>query len=155
MGRGRPENGDEKEMLRDLLDSRCKAKLEKVEMNALEAPAEDAERVEIIMDDSIRCVKKPDALRVECTRKVGFDPACSFEITVMYSVEHSLKETSALEAVPQETIEKEVRENIQFYIQENRGLMNRVSLIIAQLTSAFEGVPMVLPPYFQTERPEE
>lgn len=138
-------------MLKELLNNRCRIRLENVEMKALEDPAEDVSGVEVLVTDSLVCQKKPDSLHVECTRKVGFEPACNFEITVTYSVDHYLKELDMLDDVPMETIEQEVRQNIPFYIQEKRGLMNRVSLLIAQLTSSFEGAPLILPPYYQTE----
>lgn len=138
-------------MLKELLNKRCRIQLENVEMHALEDPAEEPGSLEIVVSDNVTAKKKPDCLRVECTRHVGFDPACNFEITVTYSVEHYLKETDMLKDISDAAIQKEVEENIPFYIQEKRGLMNRVSMIIAQLTSAFDGAPMILPPYYQTE----
>lgn len=144
-------NGDEEKMLKELLNNRCRIQLEKVEMNALDDPAEETGSLEVIVSDSVTTKKKSDCLRVECTRHVGFEPVCNFEITVTYSVEHYLKESDSLKEVSDAAIQKEVEENIPFYIQEKRGLMNRVSLIIAQLTSAFDSAPMILPPYFQTE----
>lgn len=140
-------------MMKELLNKRCRIQLENVEMHALEDPAEEPGGLEIVVSDNVTAKKKPDCLRVECTRHVGFDPACKFEITVTYSVEHYLKETDMLKDISDAAIQKEVEENIPFYIQEKRGLMNRVSMIIAQLTSAFDGAPMILPPYYQTEEP--
>ena len=139
-------------MLKDLFNKRCRIQLEHVEMKALEDPADTVEEIEISVKDSVTWKKNEDCLHVECTRHVGFEPTCNFEITVTYSVEHFLKEKNALDAVPDSEIEKEVQEDILFYIQEKQGLINRVSLIIAQLTSSFNGAPMVLPPYYQKEK---
>ena len=138
-------------MLKELFNRKCCIQLEKTEMKALEDPAEDAKEIELRVNDAVSWKKKENCLHVECTRKVGFVPACNFEITVTYSVEHYLKEKNALDHIEDAVIEKEVAEDASFYIQEKQGLMNRVSLIIAQLTSAFNGTPLILPPYYQEE----
>lgn len=136
-------------MLKDLFNKRCRIQLERAEMKALNDPPSDAEEIEVEAQDSVTWKKKADCLHVECTRHVGFEPACNFEITVTYSVDHYLKEQNALDSLDEKVIEQEVQSDILFYIQEKQGLMGRVSLIIAQLTSSFNGAPMILPPYYQ------
>lgn len=138
-------------MLKDLFNKRCKIQLEHVEMKALEDPSDDIEEIKVTVKDSVAWEKKENCLRVECTRHVGFEPACNFEIMVTYSVEHFLSEKNMLDKVTDSEIEKDVQEDVPFYIQERQGLISRVSLIIAQLTSSFNGAPMVLPPYYQKE----
>lgn len=138
-------------MLKDLFNKRCRIQLERVEMKALDDPPADAKGIEVAAEDSVTWKKEADCLHVECTRHVGFEPACNFEITVTYAVDHYLKEQNALDKIEDAVIEQEVQSDILFYIQEKQGLMGRVSLLIAQLTSSFNGAPMILPPYYQLE----
>lgn len=138
-------------MLKDLFNKSCRIQLEKAEMKALNDPPVDAKNIEITAEDSVTWKKETDCLHVECTRHVGFEPACNFEITVTYAVDHYLKEKNALDKIEEKEIEQEVQGDIPFYIQEKQGLMGRVSLLIAQLTSSFNGAPMILPPYYQME----
>ncbi len=138
-------------MLKDLFNKRCCIQLEKVEMKALSDPPADAKKIEVTAEDSVAWKKKADCLHVACTRHVGFEPACNFEITITYAVDHYLKEENALDKIEEKEIEQEVQSDIPFYIQEKQGPMGRVSLLIAQLTSSFNGAPMILPPYYQLE----
>ena len=136
-------------MLKDLFNKKCRIQLEKAEMKALNDPPADAREIEVTAEDSVTWKKEADCLHVECTRHVGFEPACNFEITITYAVDHYLKEKNALDTIEEKEIEQEVQGDIPFYIQEKQGLMGRVSLLIAQLTSSFNGAPMILPPYYQ------
>lgn len=99
--------------------------------------------------DSVRWEKESDCLRVICIRKAGFLPECSFSVTVSYMVEHILLKPDSLNDISDEEIDQEVQEHLGFYIQENQGLMSRVSLIISQMSSAFGVPPLILPPSYQ------
>lgn len=138
-------------MLKELLNGKCRIRLESAEMKALDEPTDETGEIEANIKDSLAWQKNQNSLRVECTRSVKFVPECGFEVKVVYSVEHYLKDDGSLNAFSDEAIKKEIYENIPFYIQEKRGLMNHVTLIIAQLTAAFNNSPMILPPYFQGE----
>lgn len=137
-------------MLKDMLDKKCLIQLDHVELTALQEPDEDSE-IKIVAKDSLTWEKKAGSICVRCTRTVDFKPECSYKVTAAYSVEHFLKKDHALDEIPDEEIDKEIREHIPFYIQERQGLLNRVSLLIAQLTSSFNGIPMIVPPYYLEE----
>lgn len=139
-------------MLKDLFDGTCRIAPEHIEWKALPLPTDSNEKVEVIVEDSVAWRKEPDCLSVKCTRLVAFSPECNFRIEVSYAVEHLLKTEHSLDALSNEQIDKEVREHIGFYIQENQGLMARVTLIISQLTSAFGAPPLILPPSYQLRK---
>lgn len=136
-------------MLKDFFDGTCRIAPEQIEWKALPLPTDPNEKVEVIAEDSVAWKRGTDCLCVTCTRKVGFSPECNFKIKVSYIVDHILLKEHSLDALSDEEIDKEVREHIGFYIQENQGLMARVALIISQLTSAFGAPPLVLPPTYQ------
>ena len=102
-------------MLKDLFNKRCRIQLERVEMKALDDPPADAKGIEVAAEDSVTWKKEADCLHVECTRHVGFEPACNFEITVTYAVDHYLKEQNALDKIEDAVIEQEVQSDILFY----------------------------------------
>lgn len=137
-------------MLRELLNKKCLIRLDHVELDTLQEPSDDAE-IEMSARDSVEWEKKPDSICVKCTRTVKFEPECAYKVTATYSVEHFLNEENALDEIPDNEIDEEIQKNISFYIQERKGLLNRISLVIAQLTSSFNGVPVVTPPYYLEE----
>lgn len=139
-------------MLKDLFDGTCRIVPTKMDWTALDPPENADEKVEVVAEDSVAWRREPDCLSVKCTRVVAFSPECNFRIEVSYVVEHLLKTEHSLDALSNEEIDKEVREHIGFYIQENQGLMGRVSLIISQLTSAFGAPPLILPPSYQLRK---
>ena len=138
-------------MLKDLLDGTCRVVPMQIEWKALEGSSNPGEEVKLIAEDSVAWERKDDCISIKCTRKAGFDPECNFEVIVSYVVEHFLLEQHSLDALSDEEIDKEVREQVRFYVQENQGLLGRVSMIIAQLTSAFGAPPLVLPPSYKLE----
>lgn len=136
-------------MLKDLFDGTCRIAPLHMEWKTLEPLNNPAEKAEIVVEDSVRWEKESDCLRVICTRKAGFLPECSFSVTVSYMVEHILLKPDSLIDISDEEIDQEVQEHLGFYIQENQGLMSRVSLIISQMSSAFGAPPLILPPSYQ------
>lgn len=138
-------------MLRELFDGTCRVIPVHIEWKMLDLANDKEKKVEIIVEDSVDWKKEDDCLCVTCTRRVGFSPECNFSIVVSYAVEHILAKPHSLDTVSDDEIDSEVHEHIGYYIQENQGLMGRVSLIISQLTSAFGAPPLILPPSYQME----
>lgn len=114
---------------------------------------ESQEEIALHYKDSIEGKVEEKFLRVEFTRNVWFEPSSTFEISVTYFVEHELKEAGSLSDYSPNDIKAEIDRDPRFYIQENKGFVARVSLMISQVTTLFGGSPLVLPPQYMNEEP--
>lgn len=134
-------------MVKEKLTGRAVSTLSKVEFHEIPTPKEEQKKeASINCKDEIKWKVLPDSLRVDFTRTVGFEPEKLFSMVVSYYVLHDLVEENALQEIPEEDIKKEISAHLGYYLQEQQGLLARVSHIIADLSSSFGGAPIVLPP---------
>lgn len=134
-------------MIKEKLNGRAMTNLQKVELN--EVPSETGKPIpgaELNYMDQISWEVFAKKLRVKLTRTVKFEPETLFSIVVSYYVDHELREENSLANIPMEDFKQEICNDLSYYLCEQDGTMSRVSLIIANLTSSFGGLPVVLPP---------
>lgn len=142
-------------MLKDLFDGKFKAGLARVDMRELEEYGEQCDNLKLQITDSVSFHRNPSFLRIECSRKVFFEPESLFEVEVVYFVDHYLKADTSLDSFSDEQIERELFEDLEYYSQQKQGFMNRISLLISQITATFGGNPVVSPPYLCVKKKAE
>lgn len=135
-------------MIKDILNNTIRAGLAEISLQDLKDPVPNSKPVQLTFTDYINCKKLSDRLRIECTREFSFDPECNFKLKITYFVEHFLKIPNTLDPFTDESIEKEITSNLEFYLQSNQGFAARLSLLAAQITSTFGGSPAITPPIF-------
>lgn len=135
-------------MIKDILNNTIRAGLAEISLQDLKEPAPSSQAVQLTFTDYINCKKLSDRLRIECTREFSFEPECNFKLKITYFVEHFLKDKNLLDSFSDASIEKEITEDLEFYLQSNQGFAARLSLLAAQITSTFGGAPAVTPPIF-------
>lgn len=135
-------------MIKDILNNTIRAGLAEVSLQDLKEPDPSSNPAQLMFTDSLNCKKLSDRLRIECTRELFFDPECNFRLKITYFVEHFLKTPNSLDSFDEESIQKEVSSNLEYYLQSNQGFAARLSLLAAQITSTFGGAPAITPPIF-------
>lgn len=138
-------------MLKDKLTGKFSAGLSDAELHRIPDTAPSQGLATINYHDEIKWTKLHNALRVEFVRHVGFEPEGIFTITVSYYVDHELKEPDSLYDIPSDVMSKELCSDLAYYLQESQGFPARVSQIIANLSAAFGGNPIILPPTLPAE----
>ena len=135
-------------MLKSLFNNKIRAGLANIDMKALEELQLEEKEIQLMISDKIDVEKMSDRLRIDFTRKLYFEPASNFELTLVYFVEHFLKEENSLQDFTEDQIKAEVLEDEDFYFQNDRGFAARISMLVSQITSTFGGPPVILPPIF-------
>lgn len=106
--------------------------------------------------DKYSCEYKGNAIEVTATRSVDFSPKCFFSAEISYTVIHEFDENKYDDfRIEEYDLSQIVEEDKNYYIPDE---MDRVSLILAQITDSFEGRPLITAPYStfeQTENPSE
>lgn len=132
-------------MLKDLLNGTIRAGLCDFEFKELPSAPEQME-TQVGYTDSIVWRCEQEFLRVEFKRVVVFEPSCNFTIEGSYFVEHLVKDKGSLYSMEPDEIKAEIEKDPSFYIQEKQGFIARICLLIAQVTSSFGNMPLILSP---------
>lgn len=135
-------------MIKDLLGDTCRVGLANIDLRDLKEPPADAKDIQLAFNDRIQWETFSDRLRIECSREFHFEPECNFKLKITYFIEHFLKEPETLDSLTKEDIQNEIFGNLDFYLQTSQGLAERMSMLAAQITSNFGGVPAITPPIF-------
>lgn len=108
------------------------------------------DRKEQAKEYSLNCVDKidvnvnKDIVKLTVKRVLKFEPEEIFELSVAYGAIIKLKkEMTEHYAWKEMDLSEEFRENGQFVLGN---LMNRISLLIAEITASYGQTPIVLPP---------
>ena len=105
---------------------------------------EKAKEYSLNCTDSIETKVNGDTLDLMVTRALKFDPEEIFELSVSFGAVLTFDKEKKNEYVWEEiNLAEEFRKNGQFVLNN---LMNRISLMIAEITSSFGQTPIVLPP---------
>ncbi|MGN0370692.1 MAG: hypothetical protein ACI4EW_09115 [Butyrivibrio sp.] len=95
--------------------------------------------------DTIKTNIYEDVLRLTICRTLKFEPEEIFELSVAYGAVLKFNKAGKELDWSKINVEEEFRENGQFV---TANLMNRISLLIAEITSSFGQTPIILPPDF-------
>ncbi|MDD6070040.1 MAG: hypothetical protein PUC12_04400 [Clostridiales bacterium] len=95
--------------------------------------------------DRIQCEISEDMLKLTVCRTLKFNPEGIFELSVAYGAILKFNQKGKAYDWSQCNLEEEFKKNGQFV---TGNLMNRISLLIAEITSSFGQTPLVLPPGF-------
>lgn len=94
--------------------------------------------------DTIRCELLESGIKITLNRELKFDPDQLFNLTVVFcSVLRFSKERETEIDWRSLNLAEEFQNNGQFVLHN---LMNRMSLLIAQITSSYGQTPVILPP---------
>ncbi len=97
------------------------------------------------IDDYV-CQYKDKAIEITVTRYVSFSPTCIFSAEISYTVIHKIDESKFDSFnIAEYDLPKIIEEDITYFIPDE---MDRVSLILSQITDAFEGRPLITSPHF-------
>lgn len=136
--------------LSDYLEEKRGIRLKEVNFTAVEMSDQDSD---FIVNDYYIVSKNEKEIIVTVTREVGFEPENGFKISASYDIIYKLIEDLIDEFNESNIdIEKEIAEDKETYIWDE---MNRISLIISQLTSSFDNIPFVTRPFIRFEEPAE
>lgn len=117
--------------------------LDKVVYNRIDKK-EEAEEYSLNCIDNIDVEVNEGIVKLTVKRILKFKPEEIFELSVSYGAILKIKEEKMEEYDWDEVdFEEEFRENGQFVLGN---LMNRMSLLIAEITSSFGQSPLILPP---------
>lgn len=110
-------------------------------------------RPEMNCVDDYVCQYKDYAIEITVTRYVNFSPTCFFSAEISYTIIHKIDE-SKFESfnIAEYDLPKIIEEDITYFIPDE---MDRVSLILSQITDAFEGRPLITSPYFMFKNTED
>ena len=116
-------------------------------INSSESPGTQPE---LNCSDSISVRKEHMSIFVEIKRSVSFIPTCYFTADLSYEVELQIDPEKSSDFEMQGIdFETEIRENINEYVPDE---MDRLSLLLAQITDSFEGRPLITVPQFHFEK---
>ncbi len=99
--------------------------------------------------DSIEAEVYGETVRLTVKRVLNFEPEGVFELYVSFgTVLKFIREKKKDYDWEKVNLSEEFRENGQFVLEN---LMNRISLLIAEITSSFGQAPIILPPGIASE----
>lgn len=117
--------------------------LDKVSYNRIDKK-EEAKEYSLNCIDNIEVKVNGDIVKVTVTRVLKFDPAEIFELSVSFGAILRFNTEKKKDYDWQNiNMAEEFRENGKFVLGN---LMNRISLLIAEITSSFGQTPIILPP---------
>lgn len=103
----------------------------------------------LICSDNIDADIEDNQLHLTVTRNIRFDPSDLFELTVSYGVVLSFNSETKNDVNWDEIdIQEEFKEYGSFVLSN---IMNRISLLISQITSSYGQPPIIMPPTFIRE----
>ena len=99
--------------------------------------------------DNIEAAVNENIVKLTITRALKFDPEEIFELSLSYGAILKIKKEKKEEYDWDKiNLAEEFRENGEFVLGN---LMNRISLLIAEITSSFGQIPLILPPTIASE----
>lgn len=117
--------------------------LDKVSYNRIDKK-EEAKEYSLNCIDNVEAKVNGDIVKLTVTRVLKFDPEEIFEMSVSFGAILRFNEEKKKEYDwGKINLAEEFRENGQFVLSN---LMNRISLLIAEITSSFGQTPIILPP---------
>lgn len=130
-------------ILKDFLSDHRYIKLNEVKYHTHDNEIPKNPKLVYFDDFNVECENK--SIIITVTRHIKFEPKCFFTADVSYSVTHSILEEK-YEDYSKETFNyfDEVKSDLEYYITDE---MDRISLIISQITDAFEGSPLITSPH--------
>ena len=135
--------------LKDYFDVNQEFYLDKVSYRRIETQIH-AERHLLNCNDRIEVKSNENIVKLTVERTLKCDPEEMFELSVSYGAILKFKEDNKNDYNWSEiNLSEEFKENGEFVL---RNLLNRMSLLIAEITSSFGQSPIVLPPAIISER---
>ena len=116
--------------------------LEEIKYNRLSASEKDNDN--LICKDTLSADLIDTGVRLLITRNLAFEESQLFDLSVSYGAVLTFDESRSTEINWNELdLAREFKDNGGFVLSN---LMSRISLLIAQITSSFGQMPLVLPP---------
>lgn len=129
--------------LADCFESEQEFYLDKVSYNRIDK-REQTKEYSLNCVDNIEVAVNGEIVKLTVKRVLKFEPEEIFELSVSYGAILKIKEEKKSQYDWKKiNLAEEFRENGQFVLGN---LMNRISLLIAEITSSFGQPPIVLPP---------
>ena len=117
--------------------------LDKISYNRIEKKS-DAREYSLNCIDNIEVKVRDEMVRVTVERALKFEPEAVFELSVSFgAILRFVEEKKGEYDWKDINLAEEFRENGQFVLGN---LLNRISLLIAEITSSFGQTPLVLAP---------
>ena len=117
--------------------------LDKILYNRIDKK-EQANEYSLNCIDNIEAAVNENIVKLTITRALKFDPEEIFELSLSYGailkIKKERKEEYDWDKI---NLAEEFRENGEFVLGN---LMSRISLLIAEITSSFGQIPLILPP---------
>ena len=122
--------------------------LDKILYNRIDKK-EQANEYSLNCIDNIEAAVNENIVKLTITRALKFDPEEIFELSLSYGAILKIKKEKKEEYDWDKiNLAEEFRENGEFVLGN---LMNRISLLIAEITSSFGQIPLILPPTIASE----
>ncbi len=122
--------------------------LDKILYNRIDKK-EQANEYSLNCIDNIEVAVNENIVKLTITRALKFDPEEIFELSLSYGAILKIKKEKKEEYDWDKiNLAEEFRENGEFVLGN---LMNRISLLIAEITSSFGQIPLILPPTIASE----
>ncbi len=122
--------------------------LDKILYNRIDKK-EQANEYSLNCIDNIEVGVNENIVKLTITRALKFDPEEIFELSLSYGAILKIKKEKKEEYDWDKiNLAEEFRENGEFVLGN---LMNRISLLIAEITSSFGQIPLILPPTIASE----
>lgn len=99
--------------------------------------------VALLCEDNIKATANDKGVRIIVTRSLTFDPKELFSLTVSFGPDLKFNERKTEYDWFDVNLAEEFRENGDFITIQ---LMNRITLLIGEITSSFGQQPFILPP---------
>ena len=116
--------------------------LEEIKYNRLSVSEKDNDN--LICKDTLSADLIDTGVRLLITRNLAFEESQLFDLSVSYGAVLTFDESRSIEINWNELdLAREFKDNGGFVLNN---LMSRISLLIAQITSSFGQMPLVLPP---------
>lgn len=113
--------------------------------------AGDQKNVQLATNDTASIIHRDDKkIVIWFTRELRFMPSCLFDITVSFETIWTIKDNSLINDETDDMIISQVlKEKVAFV----GTIYSRISLLIAQMTSAIGNPPLFTPPSYQSNNP--
>lgn len=139
-------------MIKEKLSGKYSVTLHDIEMHTIVHSEKSCAEATLNYRDEVDWNAYAKFLRVEFKRTIKFEPQAFFTITVSYYVDHELKDADALKNIDAQVLKDEICSDLSYYLKEKEGFLARISQLIANLTSGFGGVPVILPPVLPSQK---
>lgn len=105
--------------------------------------SEDVGEYALYCKDDLSVFRNNNIVKVKISRNLKCIPEALFELTVSFGATLKLNDKGLTKEWTEDDLKKEFCKNGQFVTSN---LMNRISLLIAEITSSFGQTPMVIEP---------